>query len=126
MAGADDPADIERGARRKLDFLRRSRPFARGIPSHDRLNNVMNALPAKLFCECFAAWVGGQRENAPDIMAIDGKTSRQAHAAGGAPLHLVSARRSVESISWGGEIVFALSGFEEVTNLADGFPESVG
>jgi DDE_Tnp_1-associated len=35
MAGAEDFVEIERWARRKLDFLRRMLPFARGIPSHD-------------------------------------------------------------------------------------------
>lgn len=35
MAGADDFVEIERWARRKLDFLRRLLPFARGVPSHD-------------------------------------------------------------------------------------------
>jgi len=46
MAGAEDFADIERWAKRKLDFLRRFLAFERGIPSHDTLNDVMNALPA--------------------------------------------------------------------------------
>ncbi len=55
------------------------------------LNDVMDALPAALLSECFFSWVSSLRERAPDIVAIDGKTSRRAHAAGGLPLHLVSA-----------------------------------
>jgi len=55
MAGAEDFADIERWAIHKLAFLRRFLPFVRGVPSHDTLNDVMNALPAKLFSECFVA-----------------------------------------------------------------------
>jgi hypothetical protein len=105
MAGADDFADTERWAKRKLAFLRRFLPFARGVPSHDTLNDVMNALPAKLFSECFAAWVESLREEAPDIVAIDGKTSRRAHAAGGAPLHLVSAWASRQRLVLGQEAV---------------------
>lgn len=67
MVGAGDFVEIERWARRKLDFLRRILPFARGIPSHDTLNDVMNALPAGLFAEAFTAWVEGLREIAPDL-----------------------------------------------------------
>lgn len=105
MAGAEDFADIERWAKRKLDFLRRFLPFERGIPSHDTLNDVMNALPAALFSECFAAWVAGLRERDPDIVAIDGKTSRRAHAADGAPLHLVSAWATRQRLVLGQEVV---------------------
>src|SRR5271163_1654192 len=105
MAGAEDFADIERWARRKLDFLKRFAPLARGVPSHDTLNDVMNALPAKLFSECFTRWVESLRERAPDIVAIDGKTSRRAHAAGGAPLHLVSAWASRQRLVLGQQAV---------------------
>jgi hypothetical protein len=78
LSGADDFAEIQRWGVRKLEFLRRMRPFERGIPSHDTLNDVMNALPAGLFSECFTAWVAGLAEAEPDIVAIDGKASRRA------------------------------------------------
>ncbi len=45
----------------------------------------MNALPAPFFAACFTAWVESLRETAPDIVAIDGKTSRQSKAKGSAP-----------------------------------------
>jgi len=105
MAGAEDFADIERWAKRKLNFLRRFLPFERGVPSHDTLYDVMNALPAALFSECFVSWVSALREGAPDLVAIDGKTSRRAHAAGGAPLHLVSAWASRQRLVLGQEAV---------------------
>lgn len=105
MAGAEDFVEVERFGRRKLDFLRRLLPFARGIPSHDTLNDVMNALPAKLFSDCFVAWVETLREDAPEIVAIDGKSSRRAHARGGAPLHLVSAWASCQQLVLGQEAV---------------------
>ena len=47
MAGAENLVEIERWATRKLAFLRRFLPFARGIASHDTLTDVLNALPAK-------------------------------------------------------------------------------
>ena len=90
MAGADDFVEISLWGRRKLDWLRRFRPFEHGVPSHDTLNDVMNALPNDLFAECFTNWVVGLREDDADILAIDGKTSRRAHGADGRPLHLVS------------------------------------
>jgi len=91
IAGAEDFCEIQRWAEQKLDFLRRLRPFEKGVPSHDALNDVMNALPATLFTECFTNWVESLREKEPDIVAIDGKTSRRAHGRDGSPLHLVSA-----------------------------------
>jgi predicted transposase YbfD/YdcC len=105
MAGAEDFVEIERWARRKLDFLRRMLPFARGIPSHDTLNDVMNALPARLFAEAFTAWVETLRESASDIVAIDGKTSRRARRGDGHPLHLVSAWASRQRLVLGQEAV---------------------
>jgi predicted transposase YbfD/YdcC len=105
MAGAEDFADIERWAKRKLDFLRRFLPFQRGVPSHDTLNDVMNALPAGLFSDCFVAFVASLRDKDPDIVAIDGKSSRRAHAAGGAPLHLVSAWAARQRLVLGQEAV---------------------
>lgn len=91
MAGADDFVEISLWARRKLDWLRRFLPFEHGVPSHDTLNDVMNALPSDLFAECFTNWVASLRDDDADIVAIDGKTSRRAHGADGRALHLVSA-----------------------------------
>ena len=105
MAGAEDFCEIERWANRKLDFLRRLLPFEKGVPSHDALNDLINALPAGLFAECFTNWVESLREREPDIVAIDGKTSRRAHGKNGAPLHLVSAWASRQRIVLGQEAV---------------------
>ena len=107
MAGAEDFAEIERWASRKLDFLRRMLPFARGVPSHDTLGDVLNALPAKLFAECFTAWVEALRETEPDLVAIDGKTSRRARRGEGPALHLVSAWASRQRLVLGQEAVAA-------------------
>ena len=42
---------------KKLDLLRRFRPFANGTPDHDRLGDVFAALDAEQFQKCFVAWV---------------------------------------------------------------------
>lgn len=105
MAGADDFAEIERWGNRKLDFLRRLLPFEDGVPSHDTLNDVMNALPGELFAACFTAWVEALREAEPDIVAIDGKSSRRAHRTNAPPLHLVSAWASRQRLVLGQQAV---------------------
>ncbi|MGU3331045.1 hypothetical protein ACLBXB_29665, partial [Methylobacterium mesophilicum] len=46
------------------------------------LNDVLNALDPGLFSACFAAWVEALRETEPDIVAIDGKSSRRAGLSG--------------------------------------------
>ncbi|MEX2479630.1 MAG: ISAs1 family transposase [Gammaproteobacteria bacterium] len=93
LCGMEDFVEIRLWARHRLDFLRRFLPYERGIPAHDTLNDVINALDAELFKACFTSWVATLREEAPDIIAVDGKTSRRSHARGKGrePLHMVSA-----------------------------------
>ena len=91
LSGAEDFVEIRFWGREKLDFLRTMLPFKRGIPSHDTLNDVINALDPELFGACFTAWVEGLAEDEPDIVALDGKTSRRARRGDAHPLHVVSA-----------------------------------
>jgi hypothetical protein len=44
LAGAEDFIEVRLWGREKLAFLRTLLPFRRGIPSHDTLNDVINAL----------------------------------------------------------------------------------
>jgi predicted transposase YbfD/YdcC len=109
LAGADGFVDIRLWGKTKLDFLRRLLPFRKGIPSHDTLNDVMNALDPALFSECFAAWVEALREDEPDIVALDGKTSRRARRGEAHPLHVVSAWASRQRLVLGQQAVAAKS-----------------
>jgi hypothetical protein len=88
-----------------MEFLRRFLPYKNGIPSHDALNDLINALNPGLFSECFVSWVSGLRDGDPDIVAIDGKTARRTHARskGRQPLHLVSAWASRQRLVLGQE-----------------------
>ncbi len=63
------------------------------MPSHDTLCDVFAALDPALFKSWFLAWICGLRDEDPDIIAVDGKTSRRSHdrRKGRNPLHLVSA-----------------------------------
>lgn len=107
LAGADDFVEMSLWGRQNLAFLRRFRPYAHGIPSHDTLGEVIRALDPVLFKACFTAWVEGLRESEPDIIAVDGKTSRRTHARkhGREPLHLVSAWASRQRLVLGQEAV---------------------
>lgn len=107
LAGMEGFAEISLWGRERLDFLRRFLPYERGIPSHDVLNDVMNALDAELFKRCFMDLVASLRDADPEIIAIDGKTSRRTHARnkGRNPLHLVSAWASRQRLVLGQEAV---------------------
>ena len=93
VASAESWVEIAEFGKKKLDFLRRLRPFANGTPSHDQLGDLFAVLDAEQFQRCFIAWVGSLTKLGPDIVAIDGKTLRRAYQEGGAkaPIHMISA-----------------------------------
>lgn len=107
LSGMEDFVEIRLWGQERLDFLRRFLPYERGLPAHDTLNDVINGLDAALFKTCFARWVDALRDRAPDIIAIDGKTSRRTHARGKGrePLHLVSAWAARQRLVLGQEAV---------------------
>ena len=107
LSGMDDFVEIRLWGEQRLDVLRRFLPYERGLPAHDTLNDVVNALDADLFRTCFTAWVETLREAEPDLIAIDGKTSRRCHAKtrGRAALHTVSAWASRQRLVLGQEAV---------------------
>ncbi len=107
IAGADDFVEISLWGDDHHDFLRRFLPFERGIPSHDTLCDVIAAIDPELFKSCFLSWVAGLQTDAPDIIAIDGKTSRRSHARGKGqlPLHTVSAWATQQRLVLGQEAV---------------------
>jgi predicted transposase YbfD/YdcC len=93
LAGAEAFTDIARFGTKKLDLLRRFRPFRDGTPAHDHLGDIFATLDAEKFQQCFVAWVAAQTGAPADVIAIDGKTVRRsAHKKGGkAAIHMVSA-----------------------------------
>jgi predicted transposase YbfD/YdcC len=117
LAGADDFVETRAWGEERLGFLRRFLPYANGIPSHDTLNHVVNALDPELFKRCFVAWVDTMRTDQPEFVAIDGKTSRRCHARskGREPLHLVSAWASRQRLVLGQEAVAGKS--NEITAI---------
>lgn len=93
LAGAESFVDIARFGEKKLDLLRRFRPFRDGTPSHDHLGDIFATLDAEQFQRCFVAWVAALTGAPEGVIAIDGKSSRRSYQkqGGKAPIHMVSA-----------------------------------
>jgi predicted transposase YbfD/YdcC len=91
IAGAEGITDIARFGEKKLDLLRRFRPFRDGTPAHDHLGDILATLDAEPFQRCFVAWVASLMGVPEGVVAIDGKTVRRSKGKGKAAIHMVSA-----------------------------------
>jgi predicted transposase YbfD/YdcC len=107
IGGCDDFDEIVEWGEDNLGFLRRFLPYHHGLPCGRWLRALMNRIDPALFSECFRAWAGALRPDAPELVAIDGKTSRGSHdrGRGRAALHLVSAFATRERLVLGQEAV---------------------
>jgi predicted transposase YbfD/YdcC len=92
LAGAESFVEIARFGCKKLEFLRRFRPFLDGTPSHDHLGDIFAAIDAEQFQRCFVAWTASLIGVPEGVVAIDGKTVRRSGGkAGKGAIHMVSA-----------------------------------
>ena len=93
LAGAETFVDIAQFGEKKLELLRRFRPFRDGTPAHDHLGDIFATLDAQAFQRCFVAWVAALTKTPAEVIAIDGKTSRRSYQKKGSkePIHMVSA-----------------------------------
>jgi predicted transposase YbfD/YdcC len=107
VANCDDYEDIVDWGGANLGFLRRFSEFHWGVPCADWLRSLMNRIDPELFSAAFRAWVAGAWPDRPELVAIDGKTSRRSHdrKAGRLPLHLVSAFATNSKLVLGQEAV---------------------
>jgi DDE_Tnp_1-associated/Transposase DDE domain len=107
IASADDFVEISLWGHEQQDFLRRFLPYKAGIPSRDTLCDVIAAIDPELFKTCFLSWVDGLRADLPEVIAVDGKTSRRSHNRGKGclPLHTVSAWATGQRLVLGQEAV---------------------
>lgn len=107
MAGCDDYDSIADWGEENLPFLRRYLPYDHGVPGGRWLTLLMNRVDPALFSSTFSAWVRATWPDCPDLVAIDGKTSRASHdrAENKAPLHLVSAFATTSRLVLGQEAV---------------------
>jgi len=60
LAGAETFTDIARFGEKKLELLRRFRPFKNGTPAHDHLGDIFATLVPKAFHRCFVAWIAAR------------------------------------------------------------------
>ena len=91
LAGAETITDIARFGEKKLELLRRFRPFEAGTPAHDHLGDILATLDAEQFQRCFVAWVAALIGVPEGVVAIDGKTVRRSKGAAKDAIHMVSA-----------------------------------
>lgn len=107
IAAGDDFDDIADWGEDNLTFLRRFLPYHHGIPGARWLGMLMNRIDPGLFASCFQSWAAALRPDTPELVAIDGKTSRGSHdrGRGKAALHLVSAFATRERLVIGQEAV---------------------
>lgn len=112
LSGAEGFVEIARWGEMHLDFLRRFLPCKAGIPSHDALNDLFNALDHEAFRDSFVSWAQSLRaldgEAAePEVVAVDGKTARRSgdKRKGRPALHMVSAWASRQRLVLGQEAV---------------------
>ena len=107
MADCDDYDHIAAWGEAHLGFLRRHLPYEHGTPGGRWLTILMNRINPALFSAAFTAWVRETWPARPELVAIDGKTSRRSHdrTEGAAPLHLVSAFATTSRLVLGQEAV---------------------
>jgi len=107
ICDCDDYEGIAEWGEAHLSFLRRYLPYHHGVPGARWLTLLMNRINPALFAAAFTDWVRATWPERPDLVAIDGKTSRRSHdrKAGQAPLHLVSAFATTSRLVLGQEAV---------------------
>lgn len=117
IASCDDFDDIGAWGETHLAFLRRFLPYHHGVPGARWLNILLNRIDPNLFSDCFMNWARDLRPDAPDLVAIDGKTSRRSHdrSAGKAALHLLSAFATRQKLILGQQAVAETS--NEITAI---------
>ena len=94
MSGADGWDDIEDWGRARESWLRRYLNLRNGIPGHDTIRRVFEALSPRQLETCFASWMAQVCPAvAGRVIAIDGKSLRGAACPGRGlrALHQVSA-----------------------------------
>lgn len=118
IASSDDYEDIVDWGEAHLSFLRKFSEFHFGIPCGDWLRVIMNRIDPDLFSACFSAWVAELWPDRPDLVAIDGKTSRRSHDHANAKraLHLVSA------FATGSRLVLGQEAVDEKSNEITAIP----
>ena len=107
IADSDSYDAIALWGETNLAFLRRLLPYEHGVPGGRWLEIFMNRIDPSLFAAAFSDWVRATWPDRPELVAIDGKTSRRSHdrKADRPALHLVSAYATTAGLVLGQEAV---------------------
>lgn len=107
VCDCDDCDAIADWGEANLAILRRHLPYHHGVPGGRWLTVLMDRIDPDLSARVFTDWVRATWPERPDLVAIDGKTSRRSHdrAAGAPPLHTVSAFATTARLVLGQEAV---------------------
>ena len=78
LSGAESYDSIELFGKENIAFLKQFLELENGIPSHDTINRVFQALDAHQFEQCFISWAQGLKDSGTveRVIAVDGKTVR--------------------------------------------------
>lgn len=92
LCGADTFTQIAYFGEARLDWLRRWLPYANGIPSHDTLRRVLQALDPQVLASLLTRWARAMQQLTPQqVVSVDGKALRGTwESSGGSGLTLVS------------------------------------
>ena len=105
LCGAESYDSIALFGRENFEFLKQFLELKNGIPSHDTVNRVFQALNPRQFERCFISWAQGLKDDKilERVIAIDGKTSRGSKDSfhHKSPLHSVHAWSSENGICLG-------------------------
>jgi hypothetical protein len=95
LVGAEGREAMEEFGEAKLKWLRKFSPFINGVPTHDRIAEVIARLNPTAFQSGFVNWTRAVAEATDgEVVAVDGKTARGSRdrRRGKQALHMVSAR----------------------------------
>lgn len=115
LSGADGYEAIEEFGQNKKQWLRGFLPLKNGIPSHDCIRYVLIKLPPKQLQSAFIEWVNAIKEKIPEVVAVDGKTSKGSQRKGLGGLHMVSAWGASNKLVLGQEVTHEKS--NEITAI---------
>lgn len=91
-SGQNGWSEIQQFGELRIDWLRKFRTFAHGIPRRHTICRIMQAINPASFQLCLFRWINDIRSQCDKpLLAIDGKTLRGASASGHKNFHSVSA-----------------------------------
>lgn len=104
ICGADSWVSVESFGHAKFNYLSRFLELPHGIPSHDTFGRVFGLIDSTQFEQCFINWISDVIQVTDgEVVAVDGKQLRRSYdtSTDTAPIHLVSAWASGQSVTLG-------------------------